>query len=132
MRKSDKTSGFTMVEIVAVLVIIGIMVAVAAPRFVNMAEESRNKAAIAGVSECKATLSVAYAKAYLEQDGVEPTVAQVMTAADLTDGQITFDGGDVRIAIAATATGVNITPISVKNVAVTSTNAYVWTKPEQN
>ena len=63
--KTDKRkkSGFTMVEIIAVLVIIGIMAAVAAPKFINMAGKARVKASQAGINEAKA-------KEYLKMDNV--------------------------------------------------------------
>ena len=91
----NKKSGFTMVEIIAVLVIIGIMTAVAAPKFISMGQEARNKAVFAGISEAKASLSVAYAKAYLENNGTQPTESEVMTASGLTAAGEDF--GDITV-----------------------------------
>lgn len=108
-----RKSGFTMVEIIAVLVIIGIMAAVAAPKFINMAGKARVKASQSGINEAKAALSVAYAKAYLDNNGASPTIAQVVTAADFDSGalpeaDVVF--GDIRVDIAASGTdGVTIT-----------------------
>jgi len=113
----NKKSGFTMVEIIAVLVIIGIMTAVAAPKFISMGQEARNKAVFAGISEAKASLSVAYAKAYLENNGTQPTESEVMTASGLTAagedfGDITVkfeavDGSDIKLT-ASGATGTKL------------------------
>ena len=64
-----KTNNFTLVEIIAVLLIIAIMAAVAAPKFVSIATEARLGVAQAGINEAKATLSVAYHKAYLTAGG---------------------------------------------------------------
>lgn len=107
-----KKTSFTLVEIIAVLVIIGIMAAVAAPKFVSMAAEARNKAAMAGVAEAKATLAVSYAKAYLGNGG-QPTRAQVYTASGLAAGDVTF--GDVVVTLADNANGTDIT-ITTKSV----------------
>ncbi|MBC8206666.1 MAG: type II secretion system protein [Kiritimatiellaeota bacterium] len=97
--KTNKKSGFTMVEIIAVLVIIGIMAAVAAPKFIGMAQDAREKAAVAGISEAKASLSVAYAKAYLNAGGVQPTETKVLEESGLSATE-TF--GDVTVTLVAT------------------------------
>lgn len=85
-----------MVEIIAVLVIIGILAAVAAPKFISMAGEARKKAAVAGISECKASLAVAYSKAYLTAGGTQPAVGDVMTAAGFTSAAA-VDFGEVNV-----------------------------------
>ena len=106
MKRVIKKQAFTLVEIIAVLVIIGIMAAVAAPKFVSMAAEARNKAALAGVAEAKASLAVAYAKAYLSNSG-QPTRAQVYTASGMAAGDVTF--GDVVVTLADHANGDDVT-----------------------
>jgi prepilin-type N-terminal cleavage/methylation domain-containing protein len=110
--KNTKKAGFTMVEIIAVLVIIGIMAAVAAPKFINMAGKARVKASQSGINEAKAALSVAYAKAYLDNDGTAPTVAEVVTAADFDSGALPesdIDFGDIRVDVTASGADILIT-----------------------
>ena len=46
-----KKSGFTLIEVIAVLVLLGILAAIAVPKYIDMAENARNKAIDAGVSE---------------------------------------------------------------------------------
>lgn len=96
----QRKCGFTMVEIIAVLVIIGIMAAVAAPKFINMAGKARVKASQGGINEAKAALSVAYSKAYLDNDGNAPTLAQVAAAANFDTGSLPendVEFGDIRV-----------------------------------
>lgn len=44
MLKKRNQKGFTLIEIIAVLVILGILAAVAIPKFLDLQQESRNKA----------------------------------------------------------------------------------------
>lgn len=46
-----KKSGFTLIEVIAVLVLLGILAAIAVPRYIDMAENARNRAIDAAVAE---------------------------------------------------------------------------------
>jgi MSHA pilin protein MshA len=79
LKKSE--AGFTLIEIIAVLVLLGILAAVAVPRFFDLQDEARDQAMEGALAEGMSTMSMAYAQRLL-QDGSATTsqVASVATA----------------------------------------------------
>lgn len=85
MKMLKNSKGFTLIEIIAVLVILGILAAVAVPKYIDMQGEAKRAAAKGQVAEVKSVLNLAYGKYLLTNNGVAATNgAQVVTAAGLT------------------------------------------------
>ena len=84
MKTLKSSKGFTLIEIIAVLVILGILAAVAVPKYIDMQGEAKKAAAKGQVAEIKSTLNLAYAKAFLAA-GAKPTdIATVINEAGIT------------------------------------------------
>lgn len=118
MRKINKQAGFTLIELIMVIVILGVLSAFALPRFADLGGQAR-AATINGVAgSLKAAANIAHAQWLAEGDatstevtleGVDiamvngyPTVAGIMLAAQITTADFTISSGSVSAKGAAT------------------------------
>lgn len=65
--KSEK--GFTLIEIIAVLIIVGTLSAVAVPKYLDLQDKVRMKAAQGAITEIKARCSLQWAKLIMANNG---------------------------------------------------------------
>jgi len=88
--KNEK--GFTLIEIIAVLILLGILAAVAVPKYMDLTEEAKLKAAEGQVAEMKGTLSLAWGKQMLAGNAAAVTIADILTQIDEAT-TVAFDVG---------------------------------------
>ncbi len=69
MRKQHKQAGFTLIEVIAVLVILSILAAVAIPKFMDLQKEAKTKGLESLVAAAQGQLHMAYAEELLKQGG---------------------------------------------------------------
>lgn len=96
--------GFTLIEIIAILVILGILSAIAVPRYIGVTQEAQNRAVLMAVAEGKSRLSTQYARLFLEV-GTPPTVTDILAVVTTNAGvdyQLSFAStGPASIRISA-------------------------------
>lgn len=106
MRKNRGQQGFTLIEIISVLVILGILAAVAVPKYFDLQKDAANKAAEATVAEAMARYNLIFGQQLLK--GTECNAAKTAASAALKtedfgkDWKVEFT--DSKITATSTAT----------------------------
>jgi prepilin-type N-terminal cleavage/methylation domain-containing protein len=124
--RKKNNEGFTLIEVIAVLVILGILAAVAIPKYIDLTENAERIALNAGISELNGREAMAWGDAKLTPLGV-------IDDGDIFDLVTTNPGLGTDYTLDATVDGGTLKfggsdAIDVDRDISTSTSPGIWTK----
>jgi prepilin-type N-terminal cleavage/methylation domain-containing protein len=123
-KRFNNQKGFTLIEIIAVLIILGVLAAVAVPKFLGLVEQAEDKALNGAVAAGLSTVSLQYARLTLSNESV-PAMSAVAAAA----GDNAPASEDFEYTFTSNSSGVNVKAKWKAATNRTGSKTELWVEP---
>jgi len=132
--QTKKRNGFTLIEVIAVLVLLGILAAIAVPKYIDMADNAKERALDAGIAELNGREALAWGQQMLATAGYTTSsegLIQTAVGNDLNQGS----GTDYTLTVNANTIagtmqfqGYPSTALPLTRTVSTSTAPATWSR----
>jgi len=120
-----RQKGFTLIELVMVIVILGILAAVAIPKYVDMQDEAKAAAAKGVIGSIRSAISIQYAKNALAGNAVFPSIAE-LTATGATSIFVEAQMPESPVDVSGNKNTVTAGTSPIDDTDCDETSAYVY------
>ena len=130
--QAKKRNGFTLIEVIAVLVLLGILAAIAVPKYIDMADNAKARAIDAGIAELNGREALAWGQEMLADAGYTASSdgrIQLAVGTNLNQGS----GTDYTLTVGANTTsgtmqfqGYPAVPLPLTRTVSTTTGPATW------
>jgi prepilin-type N-terminal cleavage/methylation domain-containing protein len=132
--RTRREGGFTLIELVSVIIILGILAAVVVPKYFDMTGKANDGAYRGALSEGIARFNLAYASYILDMNTKATTLANLSNSsllgasgkADIGDFNLTYTGGGVGNNVVITLTDKNNAQLTFSNGTTPVTQTIRW------
>jgi MSHA pilin protein MshA len=101
----NKQNGFTLIELVIVIVLLGVLAAIAVPRFVNLEDDAQRVTLASTAAAITSAMNINYAGCAVNNHNA--TLADCTAVANCTDAANVISGGLPGYTVTAAAVGTN-------------------------